>query len=92
MGPVMVYLAKVDDALTTSVTGLKCRYLAVNGADLAWLTTYQGSRSTKMGLPMAYGQCKSSSTIRVWSILPSLLVFQAASMLILIPNGVQKAF
>lgn len=24
LGPIMVYLAKVDDALTTTVTGLKC--------------------------------------------------------------------
>jgi hypothetical protein len=25
LGPIMVYLAKVDNALTTTVTGLKCR-------------------------------------------------------------------
>jgi hypothetical protein len=26
LGPIMVYLAKVDNALTTTVTGLKCEY------------------------------------------------------------------
>jgi hypothetical protein len=26
LGPIMVYLAKVDNALTTTVTGLKCKY------------------------------------------------------------------
>jgi hypothetical protein len=26
LGPIMVYLAKVDNALTTTVTGLKCEF------------------------------------------------------------------
>jgi hypothetical protein len=29
LGPIMVYLAKVDNSLTTTVTGLKCKHIYI---------------------------------------------------------------